>query len=314
MSNRVVILAGGLSPERDVSLRSGRRIAEEMRELGADVEVRDIDASLLPSLQSDRPSCAIPLVHGAAGEDGAIQQILETMGIPFVGTGSNGCRRAFDKSIAASLLVPSGIAIPDSIVLPHSMFRELGAHQVLDLVTQRLGLPLVVKPSRGGSALGVAVVHDTAQLPAAMVAAMAYGDTVVIQRFVAGTEVAIAVIETDKGIEALPAVEIVPDSGVYDYQTRYTAGTAEFFVPARLDAQVLARASHTAVMAHELLGLRDWSRSDLIVDPSGIPWFLEVNVAPGMTETSLFPQAVEATGVRMGQLVGDLIERAINRT
>lgn len=313
MARRVVILAGGLSPERDVSIRSGRRVAVELRDVGVDVDVLDIDSQLLPRLRADRPSCAIPLTHGAAGEDGSIQQVLETLRLPFVGSSSSSCRQAFDKSVASPLIAAAGIAVPDSVVLPHSMFRELGAAQLLDLITDRVGFPLVVKPSRCGSALGVSVVTEMSELPAAMVSAMAYGDTVVIQRYVAGTEVAVSIVDREDGPLALEPVEIVPDSGVYDYQSRYTAGSTEFFVPARLPASTLAAAREVALRTHELLGLRDWSRSDLIIDADGIPWFLEANVAPGMTETSLFPQALEAAGVRLGDWVSELVARAESR-
>lgn len=313
MSERVVILAGGLSPERDVSIRSGRRVAVELRDVGVDVDVVDLDAQLLPRLQSDPPSCVVPLAHGAAGEDGSIQQLLETLRLPFVGSASGSCRQAFDKSVAAPLVAVAGIAVPDSVVLPHSVFRELGANHLLKLITDRIGLPLIVKPTRGGSALGVTVVAEMSELPAAMVAAMAYGDTVVIQRFISGTEVAVSVIDRGDGPEALPPVEIVPDGGVYDYLSRYTAGATEFFVPARLSASALGAACDVALRAHEVLALRDWSRSDLIVDRDGEPWFLEVNVAPGMTETSLFPQSLEAVGVHIGEAVSQLIDRARDR-
>lgn len=311
MSSRVVILAGGLSPERDVSIRSARRVAVELRDIGVEVEVLDLDSQLLKRLRMDAPSCVVPLAHGAAGEDGSIQQILETLRLPFVGSPSASCRQAFDKSIAAPMLAEAtGIAIPDSVVLPHSVFRDLGASQLLELITDRIGLPLIVKPTRGGSALGVSVVSELSELPAAMMSAMAYGDTVVIQRLVVGTEIAVSVIDQGDGPRALPPIEIVPDGGVYDYQSRYTAGATEFFVPARLSERALQAACQVALRAHELLGLRDWSRCDLIIDESGLPWFLETNVAPGMTETSLFPQSLEAAGMHVGESVRALIDSA----
>lgn len=313
MSEQVVILAGGLSPERDVSIRSGRRVAEDLRDNGYEVHVRDLDARLLPDLAGHRPSCIVPLVHGAPGEDGSLQQLLETLELPFIGSTSPGCRRSYDKAVAAALLVDSGLDLPDSVCLPHAMFRELGANNVLEPVLDRLGLPVVVKPTRGGSALGVTVVRHPSELPAAMVAAMSYGDTVQIEQFVSGMEIAVSVIEGGDGPVSLPPVEIVPDSGIYDYVARYTAGTTEFFTPARAPADQLDRAAKAAVIAHRFLGLRDWSRTDMIIDADGRAWFLEVNVAPGMTETSLFPQSVEAAGLSMGEVVGDLVARAIGR-
>jgi D-alanine-D-alanine ligase len=156
-------------------------------------------------------------------------------------------------------------------------------------------------------------VRTREELPAAMVGAFAYGEVALLERFVAGTEIAIGVVETAEGPVALPAVEIVPDGGFYDYAARYTAGTTEFYVPARLDTAVAEAAAAAALLVHQTLGLRDWSRSDLIVDSSGTPWFLEVNVAPGMTETSLVPQALAAAGIDMGAQMAELVERATTR-
>jgi D-alanine-D-alanine ligase len=309
-SGRVLVLAGGLSPERDVSLRSGRRVAEALRLAGVDVAVADVDAALLPALAADRPSCVVPLLHGAAGEDGAIRDVLEALGLPYVGSGPAACRRAFDKPVASALVAAFGVHVPASVALPHATFRELGAAGVLDAVVSRLGLPLMVKPTRGGSSLGASVVRTADELPAAMVAAFAYADTALIEQFVTGTEVAVSVVDDVVGARALPVVEVVPDGGFYDYGARYTAGATEFFAPARLDDEALTRCTQTALTVHRTLGLRDWSRSDLLVDASGVPWFLEVNVAPGMTETSTYPQAVAAAGLDLGTLTASLVEAA----
>lgn len=313
MTERVVIIAGGLSPERDVSLRSGRRIAEDLRSAGVAAEVHDIDANLLVNLRDDPPTCAIPLVHGAAGEDGSLQEVLQALNIPYVGSDDDACRRSFDKAVAGALIEDGGLHFPAAVALPQSMFRDLGAAVLLEAITAQLGLPVVVKPNRGGSALGLTIVREPQDLPAAMVGAFAYGDVVLIQRYVAGTEVAVAIVDTPEGALALPPIEIVPDSGLYDFAARYTAGTTEFFVPARLPHDVLLAVSETALAAHRILGLRDWSRSDLMVDDDGIPWFLEVNVAPGMTETSLYPQAVAAIGDKLGELAARLVKRAADR-
>jgi D-alanine-D-alanine ligase len=156
-------------------------------------------------------------------------------------------------------------------------------------------------------------VHRAADLPAAMVGAFAYGDVVLMEQYVAGTEVALGVFERDGDLLALSAVEIVPPGELYDYAARYTAGTTEFFCPARLPDDVAERAQAVALNVHLLLGLRDWSRTDVIVDATGTPWFLEVNVAPGMTETSLFPQALAAAEVGVGDLVAELVEGAVSR-
>lgn len=315
MSTRVVVLAGGLSAERDVSLRSGRRVAEALRASAPEFEVAeaDVDSNLLDMFRVDPPDCVIPLLHGAAGEDGSLRDVLESLGIPFVGSTGDSCRLSFDKPIAKSLVSGFGVNTPASVALPHSTFRELGAQPVLNAVIARIGLPLMVKPTKGGSALGASVVHTAAEFPSAMVGAFAYSEVALMEHFVAGTEISVCVYDTSDGPVALPAVEIVPPAGIYDYNARYTAGTTEFFVPARLATDVAEAVAAVALEAHSGLGLRDWSRTDLIVDESGTPWFLEVNVAPGMTETSLFPQALSQAGVVLGDLARDLVLNAISR-
>ncbi|MGN6577554.1 MAG: D-alanine--D-alanine ligase family protein [Nocardioides sp.] len=310
---RVLVLAGGLSHERDVSLRSGRRVAEALRDAGVEVDERDADAGLLPALQSARPDCVVPLLHGETAEDGALREVLELVGVPYVGSRPDACRAAFDKPVAKSVAARAGLHTPRAVALPHETFRELGAVAVMAALVDSLGLPLIVKPTRGGSALGCTVVRDAGALPSAMVDAFAYGDTALVEQLVVGSEVAVPVIDTGDGPRALPAVSIEPDGGVYDYTARYTAGSTEFVVPAKLSDEVAAECARVAVAAHEALGLRDLSRSDLIVDADGTVWFLEVNVAPGLTETSTVPLSVQADGLDLGSLMADLVRVAAAR-
>lgn len=311
---KVCVLAGGLSHERDVSIRSGRRVAQAMRDQGVSVTVLDLGPQLVAQLRADPPQCVIPMLHGAVGEDGSLRDLLECLLIPFVGTTAAASRQAFDKMVAKARLAQAGLSTPDVVAMPHEMFRDLGAHPVLEAIVTRIGLPLVVKPTRGGSALGATVVREISALPAAMVGAFAYGDTAMLEAHVAGTEVAVSVLDTPKGPVALPAVEIVPDSGLYDFASRYTAGTTEFYTPARLDPQASARCERTALAAHEILGLRHLSRTDMIVDETGEPQFLEVNVAPGCTETSLLPLALEAAGLDLGAELARLAGEAVRES
>lgn len=312
-SPHVLVLAGGLSHERDVSLRSGRRVAEALRGSGLEVTLADADAHLLDLVTGGSIDVVFPVLHGSAGEDGAVRAVLDLVGARYVGSDPTACRIAFDKPTAKAVVAAAGLRVPDAVALTHGTFRELGAARVLAALVERVGLPLVVKPCAGGSALGMSVVHQADALPAAMMAAFAYGDTALVERFVAGTEVAVSVLDTDDGPVVLPAVEIVPDGGVYDYTARYTAGMTEFFVPARLDAASAGQIAEAALIAHRSLGLRDLSRTDLVVDADGTCWFLEVNVAPGMTETSLLPQSVAAAGREMGDVAADLVGRALAR-
>lgn len=308
---RVLVLSGGLSHERDVSLRSGRRTAEVLRAAGCDVELRDVDAALLESLAVDRPDVVWPLLHGSTGEDGALQGVLELLGIPYVGPEPAACRMAFDKPVATSIVSSAGVTAPSGTALPHTTFRELGAQAVLTALVRRHGLPLVVKPARGGSALGVTRVAEESQLPRAMVDCYGYGDVALVEQAVSGTEVAVAVLDDGNGLRALPAVEIVPAAGTtYGYDARYTAGETRYYAPARLDPVAAAAAADAALTAHRALGLRHLSRTDLIVDTSGTPWYLETNVAPGMTELSLVPQAFAAADEDLPTAYRRLVEAA----
>lgn len=308
---RVVVLAGGLSHERDVSIRSGRRVADALRGAGVEVQVRDIDSALLPSLLTDRPDAVFPTLHGATGEDGAVQGILALLNVPYVGSSAAACRRAFDKPSAKEAIRAAGLSTPDWVAIPKTTFRDLGTQAVLDAVTAALPLPLFVKPARGGSSLGAAAVHTREELPAAMVACFAYDETALIERHVTGREIAVTVVDTGEGPHALPAVEIVADSGVYDYAARYTAGITEFFAPARLSEDEAQTVEQVAVRAHTTLGLSCVSRTDLILGADGTPWFLEVNVAPGLTETSLLPLAAGAANLDLGVLYRDLVQAVI---
>ena len=313
MSLRVVVLAGGLTFEREVSLRSGRRVTDALRAAGVEAELHDADAGLLGYLAETSPDAAFIALHGGPGEDGAIRGVLDLAGVPYAGATPQACRLAFDKPIAKGLLRSAGVATPDAVTLPHGTFRELGAHAVLDRLLARLPLPLLVKPASGGSALGATVVREAAALPAAMVHCFSYGDTALVERFVEGVELAVSVVDVDGAPRALPPVEIVPKDGVFDYTARYTAGMTDYYTPARLAPAVLDAAAAVALAAHRVLGLRDLSRTDLVVDAAGTPWFLEVNVSPGMTETSMLPMAVAEAGLDLGGLCRDLLARAAAR-
>jgi D-alanine-D-alanine ligase len=310
----VAVLAGGLSHERDVSLRSGRRLSSALRNAGLHVEEWDLDTSLIGRFTSSRPDAVVVALHGGAGENGAVQSVLDMLRVPYVGSDPQACRRAWDKPTAKDELARAGLSTPEWVALPHTTFRDLGAREVLDALVDRLGLPLVLKPSQGGSALGVHVVRDVTELPSAMVGCLAYGDTVLAERFVDGVEVAVTVLDEPGGSRALAAVEINATSGCYDYATRYTAGLATFHSPARLSTAAATAVAELALSAHRLLGLRDVSRTDAVVTSDGVAHFLEVNVTPGLTETSLLPLAIEADGAHLGEVFAGLIERAMDRS
>ncbi|MDO5533563.1 MAG: D-alanine--D-alanine ligase [Propionibacteriaceae bacterium] len=308
----VIVLAGGLSHERDVSLRSGRRVAQALRETGHTVVEADVNADLVQTLASVSDPVVFPVLHGGAGEDGALRSVFDLLGVPYVGSSGPAARAAFDKAVATPIVAQAGIRTPRASALPHDMFRELGAANLIGALAERIGFPMMVKPARSGSALGCTKVSTAAELPAAVVAAFSYGEIAIVEEFIEGVEVAVSVIDTGEGPRALPGVEIQPRSGLYDYTARYTAGATRFLAPADLDAEVAEACAEMALTAHRVLGLRDLSRTDLIVR-DGVPVFLEVNVAPGMTETSLLPLAIEASDGSFADVCAALVAAARTR-
>jgi D-alanine-D-alanine ligase len=310
----VVVLAGGISHERDVSLRSGRRVADALAAAGHRVALRDPDAGLLPFLSNERPDAVFPALHGSSGEDGSLIGLLSALGVPTVGSSAAAARRAWSKPVASSLIAATGAAVPESIVLSHESFRELGASGVLRVVRDALPGDLVVKPAMGGSAQGVSIVTDSNDLPRAMVDAFTYAEVVVVERRIVGTEIAVGVIDTGSGPVALTPVEIEPTNGIYSFQARYNAGETTFYAPSRLDSAVAEMVAAAAVHAHTALGLRELSRVDFIVDAAGVPWFLEANVMPGLTETSLLPLAIDASETNAADVYSGLVRAAIARS
>ncbi|QAV70662.1 D-alanine--D-alanine ligase [Salinibacterium sp. UTAS2018] len=308
---RVLVLAGGISHERDVSLRSGRRVADGLRAQGKIVELRDPDATLLPYLRESKPDVVWPALHGASGEDGALRGLLDLIGIPYVGSRADAARLAWDKPTAKSLVSRVGVRTPLSIALSRDSFRELGAHSILDELADELSGELVVKPAQGGSAQGVSIVTDRANLPSAMVNAYNYCDVALIEQRITGVEIAIGILDSGMGPVALPAVEIDPVEGAYTFEARYNAGQTRFYTPARISEADAERAAAAALAAHSALGLRHLSRVDLIVDGAGTPWFLEANVLPGLTETSILPQALVAAGHDLGWVYAALADIAM---
>jgi D-alanine-D-alanine ligase len=309
----VIVLSGGLSHERDVSLRSGRRVSQALRGQQLDVVESDIDSTLIDRLAGAGAAVVFPLLHGEAGEDGSLREVLSLLKTPFVGSIASASRIAFDKSIATTVVAEAGVRTPAQVALPHETFRELGAASLVAALGDQIGFPMMVKPSKGGSALGCTKVDTAAQLPSAMVAAYAYGQVAVVETFIPGTEVTVAVVDRGDGAEVLPAVEIRPESGVYDYAARYTPGATRFICPAELDDSVADAVAKAALRVHESLGLSDLSRTDLIITDDGEPVFLETNVAPGMTETSALPLAVEAAGWSLGETCAALVRSAWDR-
>lgn len=307
----ILVLAGGISHEREISLTSGRLLAEVLGRHGFDVTVRDSDASLVPFLSSTRPDVVWPVLHGASGEDGSLLGILEALKIPFVGSSAAATRLAWDKPSAKTVVTRSGIGTPASLTLTRDAFRELGADGVLSVIESDFGFPVAVKPARGGSAQGVSLVASIDALRKGLVHAYTYSDIAIIERQIDGTEVCVTVIDNGDGTHrALPVVEIDPISGFYGFEERYNAGETRFFAPARISEEVGHAVQHCALAVHEELGLRHVSRIDFIIDSDNEPWFLEASVNPGLTETSTVSIALESAGIDLGEAFAALVRSA----
>jgi D-alanine-D-alanine ligase len=309
---RVAVLAGGRTPERDVSLRSGHRVMLAITERGHDARVVDPgEVGLVEALREFGPDLCYLTLHGKEGEDGTVQRLLDLLGIPYTGTAAFDCQVAFDKMLAKDALRRAGVRTPDWVSIEGSALRDLGAGSALGIAVEKVGLPCVVKPSQSGSALGVGFVEREADLPAAVMAALSFSGAAIVEARIEGSEVAASLIGTPG--ESLPLVEIVPKGGVYDYAARYTAGATEYFAPARLDAATATACTDQARTAFDVLRLRDVIRVDVMIARDGRPWVLEVNVSPGMTETSLLPMAAQAAGMGLPDLCDRVLQSALTR-
>jgi D-alanine-D-alanine ligase len=304
---KVVVLKGGRSLERGVSLRSGARVEDALERLGHEVVPIDAGADLVKRLRAEKPDVAFVAMHGVGGEDGTAQELLEILGIPFTGPAAAACARSIDKVMAKATMRAAGIPTPEFFAFTQTAFRDLGAADALTDLEGTLGFPLVVKPSRGGSSLGVKFAASPDEVPGALVAAFSYDDRVMLERFVQGREVAVSIL----GGEALPIVEAIPAEGdPYDFEARYEIGRTHFICPADLSPTERSAITDAALATYRALGCEGFARVDLILGSDG-PWVLEVNAIPGLTETSLLPQAADAAGIGFDALIGRIVEMAL---
>ncbi len=302
------MLKGGRSLERHVSLRSGARVEDALARLGHEVLSIDVGADLIARLHETEPDVAFVALHGRDGEDGTVQELLEIVGVPYTGSSVLACMRAMDKVLTKHLLLEADIPTPPFFAFNETAFRELGAGRALPAIEQRLDFPIVVKPANGGSALGIKFAAAAENVPAALVAAFSYDSKVLLERYVAGRDLAVSILAD----EPLPVVEAVPrDEQFYDFEARYEIGRTDFVCPADLPPELTTRAQELALRTYRLLGCEAFARVDLLLDGDGELTVLEANAIPGLTETSLLPQAAEAAGISFDQLVGRIVELAL---
>jgi D-alanine-D-alanine ligase len=298
---RIAVLLGGRSAEREVSLNSGAQVARALRERGHDViEIDPIEPDFIAALQSSGADIAFIVLHGRFGEDGTMQGMLELIDMPYVGSGVLASALAMNKVMSKHIYAQAGLSTPSYVALRRGDVVDF------DGLTGVLGPKTVVKPANEGSSVGMTIVHDPSGLPAAVELAFDHDPLVLVEKFEVGAEVTIGVIGNDEPF-ALPTLEIVPVNEFYDYESKYTPGMSQHIIPARVNADACSECQRLAVGAHLALGCRGMSRSDTIVTPQGAVYLLETNTIPGMTSTSLLPDAAAAAGIEFPELCERLV-------
>lgn len=292
----VGVLLGGIAPERPISLKSGRAVSRALRERGWRVVEMDVGPDLPEELRRHGVTVAWLALHGPLGEDGCVQGLCEVMRVPYTGSGVRGSAIAMDKIATKRVLAGSHEA--REVALPRDRTWRRG-----DPVPADMGFPVMVKTPEGGSTLGIRKCHDAEELAAGLQYCLEFGEEVLVEQFVAGDEITVAVLDG----QALPVVKIEPDTGFFDFEAKYQKGRTRYLVPAPIAPQTAAHAQAAATAAYRVLGLSGVARADFIVDAQGVPWFLEINTLPGMTETSLSPMAAG----QLGMDFGDLVERVL---
>ncbi|MDX6682105.1 MAG: D-alanine-D-alanine ligase [Solirubrobacteraceae bacterium] len=310
---KVAVLKGGRSLERQISLKSGARVQDALERLGHDVVAIDVGHDLVERLREAAPDVAFVALHGRDGEDGTVQELLEAVGVPYTGSGVSSCIRCADKVIAKHHMLDAGIPTPDFFAFNETAFKELGAAEALPAIEQRLRFPIVVKPSNQGSALGIKLALEARDVPGALVAAFSYGDKVLLERYVEGRDLAVSVLDRVAGGEpqVLPIVEAIPHEDDR-YEARYEIGRTDFVCPAELGDELTERAQRLALDVWRTLGCKGFARIDLMLDAAGGELFvLEANAIPGLTDTSLLPQAADAAGIDFDELIGRIVGLAL---
>jgi D-alanine-D-alanine ligase len=318
---RVALLKGGPSLERQVSLRSAARVEDALEHLGIDHVAIDVGRTLIDDLRESEADVAFVALHGRGGEDGTVQELLEIVGMPYTGSGVLGCMRCMDKVLTKHMLVEAGLPTPEFFAFSEIAFKDLGAGEALPAIEERLGFPLVVKPAAQGSALGIKFAGSADDVPEALIAAFSYDDRVLLERHVAGRELAVSVLADEPReeheaprVRALPVVEAKPrQEYFFDFESRYEIGKTDYVCPAELGDDLTERAQELAAQVFRLLGCYGFARVDMIMSADGDLHVLEAQAIPGLTETSLLPQAAEAGGISFEQLVQRMLAQAMAR-
>jgi D-alanine-D-alanine ligase len=305
----VIVAMGGRSLEREISLRSGHRVERALRALGYQVQALDVDAQFIERVVERRPRFVFVAMHGRGGEDGTLQDLLETLSVPYTGSDPLASALCMDKMLFKRMLRLHGIPTPAFHSFNETAFREMGGASTFPKLLDELSLPAVVKPVAQGSAIGIKFVASAAELPSAILGAFGYGDRVIVEQRMVGRELAVTVMGPPDAPRALPVVELFTPESFYSYEAHYTIGQLRLEVPAVLVDPVRERVEAVALASYSLMGCRDFARVDLILDEHEEPQVLEINTIPGLTETGITPAAAEAGGMTFTELVEKIVER-----
>ncbi|MBI5674290.1 MAG: D-alanine--D-alanine ligase [Nitrospirae bacterium] len=306
-TKKVGVLMGGFSSERDISVRSGLAIYQALQELGYDSTLIDVGRDIANVLKKDKVKLAFLALHGGMGENGAMQGLLEVLGIPYTGSGILASALAMDKEVSKKLFMHHGLNVAPFTVVNKKSKR--GQKKNLQPQAFEFSFPRVVKPVAEGSSIGIRIVKEEAEMAGALENAFSFGDKALVEKFIEGKEVHIGIL----GDSALGGVEVRPSLEFYNYEAKYTSGLTEYIIPPAIDDAVYEKTKEMALIAHTALGCSGASRADFIIDSSGAPYILEVNTLPGMTGTSLLPKIAAHAGISFKELIEEIIKIAVNK-
>ena len=304
----IAVLAGGISLEREVSLASGNHLVQALKSDGIDTVLWDADERLAERLRSVQPTAVINLLHGQRGEDGTISELLTLLGIRYIGQPPSAARMAYHKPTAKAMATLCGIPTPENAVLPLEVFREYGAKLIMELIIDRINLPMVVKPARGGSGIGLTIVQEASGLSRAFMDAFACDSSVMAERYIPGSQIAVTIVDDRREARVLPVVQVESKSGQYDYAARYSPGESFYTIPPAVPPAYIDAATAAALKIHRHLGMRHVTRTDFVLGEDGSLQFIEITGSPGLTETSPTTAAISASDIHLSATYINLVE------
>ncbi|MCL6558790.1 MAG: D-alanine--D-alanine ligase [Firmicutes bacterium] len=312
MAPKVGVLMGGRSAEREVSLRTGEAIYSALQAKGYPAVKIDVGPDVVERIKEEKIDLAFIALHGKFGEDGTIQGLLEILDIPYTGPGVLASALAINKIATKKMIIFEGLPTPLFMLVERKNAVAAGLTATAERIEKEMGLPLVVKAPTQGSTIGISFVHKKEQLVPALELSFKYDDVALIEQYIEGVEVTSSIMGNDEPT-VLPLIEIVSATGVYDYESKYTPGMSDHIIPPRISKESQVQVQYLAVRTYKALGCRGLSRIDFIIDREGRPYILEVNTIPGMTATSLFPDAARAAGIEFPDLIDRLVKLALDK-